>query len=92
MLQETEVVLKDKDQLRSIKMKNTFGETCKTMFIKLRERTLKLRERFDLPKEIDDDLNCLCFLPIDTFEELIGVENYEATTTKNLKVRIILAL
>ena len=87
MIKDYEVVLyEDKHNYltRVSQIKDKLTTFCRNSFIRFREITLDLKQKFPINSEIDEEINCLCCLPIDTFQEILSED--KPNTVISLKV------
>jgi len=93
LLEDNEVIEKsEKHSTRFREMKESLRTVCWKCFIRMRKSTLQLRESFPLKTEIDDEMNFLCCLPIESFDNFI-TEDQSVISLNLLKViKLILDL
>ncbi|CAG2165175.1 unnamed protein product [Oppiella nova] len=86
LLEDNECLEVTTNQSRRISdMKDTYRRMCCKCFTRFRDATISLRQRFVLNADIDEDLNFLCCLPIESFERFTA-EDVSDITLSALKI------
>jgi hypothetical protein len=89
LIEDNEVIEKsERLSIRVKEMKQSFRSICWKCFIRIRQSTIRLREIFPLKTEIDEEINFLCCLPIESFEKFV-TEDQSVLSINLLKVNKI---
>jgi hypothetical protein len=86
LIEDNEVIEKsERLSIRVREMKQSFRSVCWKFFIHIRQSTIRLREIFPLKTEIDEEINFLCCLPIESFDKFV-TEDQSVLSINLLKV------
>ncbi len=92
LIEDNEVIEKsERLSIRVREMKQSFISICWKFFIHIRQSTIRLREIFPLKTEIDEEINFLCCLPIESFDKFI-TEDQSVISINLLKVNKLFIL
>ncbi len=90
LIEDNEVIENSETHSTRIReMKHSFRSICWKCFTRTRELTLQIRQTFPLKSEIDEEMNFLCCLPIESFDKFL-TEDQSVIGLNLLKVIMLL--